>query len=124
MLKMKRIMIQLRLYFAERLLGVILAIAPKNELSGIRLIKLCGEYLRHQLQDQAIDDLERAWKWDPWGTFYAEKEKTSLLKKYMDHVRQCEGTDFTDCIRDGRGSSDVKFTDSEISEIKALARLK
>jgi hypothetical protein len=39
----------------------------------------------------------------------------SLLKKYIKHVDNCEGTDFVDCV------SVPFFTDDEILELKKLS---
>lgn len=43
-----------------------------------------------------------------------------LLKKYIDHVRDCEGIDFIDRIHDYRDS--VHFTESEIEILKSLTK--
>ena len=45
-----------------------------------------------------------------------------LLKKYIDHVGQEEGTTFINRLRFGQ-SSDVDFTDDEILELVKLDRL-
>lgn len=42
-----------------------------------------------------------------------------LLKKYINHVSQCEGISFIDKCNDGMGS-DVVFTEAEIKHLKAL----
>lgn len=42
----------------------------------------------------------------------------SLLKKYIQHVLDCEGVDF---IRHGSGHSDVRFTDEEWATLKRLS---
>lgn len=47
----------------------------------------------------------------------------ALLMKYMLHVEQCEGVDFTDRLNDGL-ESEVIFTDDEVSELKSLAEEK
>lgn len=47
-----------------------------------------------------------------------------LLKKYMDHVGQCEGTTFIEGYRNGSGygESDIVFTDEEWEELERLDR--
>lgn len=42
-----------------------------------------------------------------------------LLKKYMDHVTECEGIDFVDQI--GCAHSDVEFTAEEIAELERIS---
>jgi len=44
----------------------------------------------------------------------------SLLKKYIDHVGQCEGTDFISSCNMSYGSN-VKFSDEEINILKTLS---
>lgn len=45
-----------------------------------------------------------------------------LLRKYIEHVKQCEGIDFIDRIDDGWGESDVQFTAEEVNELNRLAQ--
>lgn len=44
-----------------------------------------------------------------------------LLRKYMDHVLQCEGIDFTDRLNEGL-ESEIVFSDDEVEELKKLSR--
>lgn len=43
-----------------------------------------------------------------------------LLKRYIDHVGQAEGFDFTDTLNQSH-RSDVKFTTEEVAELQRLA---
>ena len=43
-----------------------------------------------------------------------------LLNKYIEHVGQCEGTDFIKNIGDNHGGSDVTFSAEELSELVSL----
>lgn len=43
-----------------------------------------------------------------------------LLKKYMQHVLDCEGTDFLFCASSG-GACDVEFTDEELEILEKLS---
>ena len=43
-----------------------------------------------------------------------------LLRKYMEHVLQCEGVDFTNRLNEGL-ESEVVFTDDEVAELKQLS---
>lgn len=43
-----------------------------------------------------------------------------LLRKYIEHVRQAEGIDFTDRLNDGM-ASDVEFTEADIRALRRLA---
>jgi hypothetical protein len=43
-----------------------------------------------------------------------------LLKKYMEHVRQCEGIDFTDRLNERMGS-DVLFSEEETASLKRIS---
>ena len=45
----------------------------------------------------------------------------SLLSKYINHVRQCEGVDFTDNL--GQRPSDVEFTEEEKQYLQNQSRL-
>ncbi len=46
-----------------------------------------------------------------------------LLRRYMEHVLKCEGTDFVSAIGDDwSGFSDVKFSAEEIEVLKSMAR--
>jgi hypothetical protein len=43
-----------------------------------------------------------------------------LVKKYMDHVVTCAGTDYVDVLNDPLGS-DVEFTDDEQKELDNIS---
>lgn len=43
-----------------------------------------------------------------------------LLTKYMRHVRQCEGADFTDRLNE-KSASEVEFTTEEVETLKAAS---
>lgn len=42
-----------------------------------------------------------------------------LLKKYMEHVGECEGTTFVDRLNGGCGA-DIVFTAEEVEELRAI----
>lgn len=44
----------------------------------------------------------------------------TLLEKYMRHVMQCEGIDFTDRLNE-RMSSEVEFERDEVVELKQIS---
>ena len=44
----------------------------------------------------------------------------ALLEKYMRHVHQCEGIDFTDRLNE-RMSSEVRFSDDEAAALTELS---
>lgn len=53
----------------------------------------------------------------------AEVDDRTLLEKYVEHVRQCEGIDFIDRINEHPAmSSDVVFTEPEVARLKSLER--
>lgn len=45
----------------------------------------------------------------------------TLLEKYMRHVAQCEGIDFTDRLNE-RPTSDVEFDVNEIEALKEISK--
>ena len=46
----------------------------------------------------------------------------ALLKRYIAHVRACEGVDYIDqADGDPWGDSDVEFSDAEIAELRRLS---
>lgn len=45
-------------------------------------------------------------------------KQDQLLKKYVQHVRRCEGIDFLDRLN--AGGSDVEFTQEEVIYLKTL----
>jgi hypothetical protein len=45
-----------------------------------------------------------------------------LLKKYMEHVGDCEGTTYVDNLNDS-WRSDVKFTEEEVAELERIRDL-
>ena len=44
----------------------------------------------------------------------------ALLAKYMEHIRQCEGIDFTDRLNDPM-DSDVHFSDEEAAALRRMS---
>jgi hypothetical protein len=42
-----------------------------------------------------------------------------LLKKYMEHVGDCEGTTFVDWLNE-HSRSDVEFTGEEVAELESI----
>ena len=44
----------------------------------------------------------------------------NLVKKYMDHVVTCAGTDYVDVLNDPLGS-DVEFSDEEQEELNNIS---
>ncbi len=48
-------------------------------------------------------------------------EERRLLTKYMKHVKQCEGVDFTD--RFNENSDDVKFSPVEVNHLLAASKI-
>lgn len=44
----------------------------------------------------------------------------NLVKKYMDHVVTCAGTDYVDVLNDPLGS-DVEFSDEENEELNKIS---
>ena len=44
----------------------------------------------------------------------------SLLVRYIRHVTECEGTNYI--CRIGERNQDLKFTDEEVAELKALEK--
>jgi hypothetical protein len=47
----------------------------------------------------------------------------ALLEKYMRHVAQCEGIDFTDRLNDRSSGTVVKFTPEEVQALEAVSAL-
>ena len=47
----------------------------------------------------------------------------ALLMKYMLHVEQCEGIDFTDRLNDA-WEGEVQFTPEEVAELKRISEEK
>ena len=45
----------------------------------------------------------------------------SLLRKYMKFVRDCEGTDFVEHIKDPWGCSEIQFSPEELSTLESLS---
>lgn len=46
-----------------------------------------------------------------------------LLRKYVQHVFQCEGTTFIDAIHDRASGTEVRFTPEEVQVLETLDKL-
>lgn len=50
-----------------------------------------------------------------------EIDYQALLKKYMAHVVECEGIDFTRFLSGPTSESDIEFTAEEVAELLHIA---